>query len=440
MKPGRATPPLVVCLRTLAGMAEEIHDYRDRHSLLGYVQYSPRTSTPVIVCDCHIQRTPAAGSGVVSRSWGSCGVRGREAARPGLKATGRDPPGRAPFACWRSTYEVRRWTFPAFRHAVQTLSLTGRRWSPSRAGCSDGTSAPSTRRLWALRPSRATWLPKLGSLPHTSQRFDISILLERVAIGCRPPIAMSIEKGEVPLRKRWSTAWETRAGSARSVGESTTVACLMSIALSVFAGPVMSSILSGVKTTLIVATILLAAAGIAVCAVKIYRLRHEDQGRRLTWSLYGNELPAFTNPLLDQPTVPIWPVAPPQITPFSNTYSRPVGGDLTEPASSSRQTRIPRNPSSQERSRPANPQRGRGNGGNQKPRFIRKFVSVDPPLNRADATDAWESLHHRAPDPRKSVRYLSAKTGVHELYGWPSQEDVDQALQTARELNQKLGI
>jgi hypothetical protein len=42
---------------------------------------------------------------------------------------------------------------------------------------------PRTRRLWALRPSRATWLPKLGSLPHTSQRFDISILLERLHDG-----------------------------------------------------------------------------------------------------------------------------------------------------------------------------------------------------------------------------------------------------------------
>lgn len=32
-------------------------------------------------------------------------------------------------------------------------------------------------------------------------------------MACRPPIAMSIDReGRSPLRKRWSTAWETRAG------------------------------------------------------------------------------------------------------------------------------------------------------------------------------------------------------------------------------------
>jgi hypothetical protein len=113
-------------------------------------------------------------------------------------------------------YDVRRWTFPAFRHAVQTLSFTGRPSTVALTGWMFGRNNRaerlSTRRLWALRPSRATWLPKLGSLPHTSQRLDISIVLEKFAMACRPPIAMLIEKGEVPLRKRWSTAWETRAG------------------------------------------------------------------------------------------------------------------------------------------------------------------------------------------------------------------------------------
>jgi hypothetical protein len=81
-------------------------------------------------------------------------------------------------------YEARRWTFPAFRHAVQTLSLTGRPSTVAFTGWMFGRNIrverPSTRRRWALRPSRATWLPKLGSLPHTSQRLDISILLEKV--------------------------------------------------------------------------------------------------------------------------------------------------------------------------------------------------------------------------------------------------------------------
>jgi hypothetical protein len=80
-------------------------------------------------------------------------------------------------------YEVRRWTFPAFRHAVQTLSLTGRPSTVAFTGWMFGRNIraerPYTRRRWALRPSRATWLPKLGSLPHTSQRLDISILLEK---------------------------------------------------------------------------------------------------------------------------------------------------------------------------------------------------------------------------------------------------------------------
>jgi len=84
-------------------------------------------------------------------------------------------------------YEARRWTFPALRHAVQTLSFTGR---PSTVaftawmfGRNIRAERPSTRRFWALRPSRATWLPKRGSLPHTSQRFDISILLENLRDG-----------------------------------------------------------------------------------------------------------------------------------------------------------------------------------------------------------------------------------------------------------------
>jgi hypothetical protein len=124
--------------------------------------------------------------------------------------------GEGPVRVLAEYYRVRRWTFPAFRHAVQTLSFTGRPSTVAFTGWMFGRNIraerPSTRRLWALRPSRATWLPKLGSLPHTSQRFDISILLEKLAMACRPPIAMSIEKGEMPLRKRWSTAWETRAG------------------------------------------------------------------------------------------------------------------------------------------------------------------------------------------------------------------------------------
>jgi hypothetical protein len=128
-------------------------------------------------------------------------------------------------------YEVRRWTFPAFRHAVQTLSLTGLPSTVAFTGWMFGRNIraerPSTRRFRALRPSRATRLPKLGSLPHTSQRFDIGIPLEEFAIACRPPIAMSIGKGEVPLRKRWSTAWETRTGVSAQRREPTAVAYLM---------------------------------------------------------------------------------------------------------------------------------------------------------------------------------------------------------------------
>ena len=82
---------------------------------------------------------------------------------------------------------MRRWTFPAFRHAVQTLSRTGRPSTVAFTGWMFGRNIraerPSTRRLWALLPSRATWLPKLGSLPQISQRFDISILLERLRDG-----------------------------------------------------------------------------------------------------------------------------------------------------------------------------------------------------------------------------------------------------------------
>lgn len=78
-------------------------------------------------------------------------------------------------------YEVRRWTFPAFRHAVQTLSFTRRPSTIAFTGWMFGRNIlderPSTRRLWALRPSRATCLPKLGSLPHTSQRLDICLPL-----------------------------------------------------------------------------------------------------------------------------------------------------------------------------------------------------------------------------------------------------------------------
>jgi hypothetical protein len=70
---------------------------------------------------------------------------------------------------------------------VQTLSFTGRPSTVAFTGWMFGRNIraerPSTRRFWALRPSRATWLPKLGSLPHTSQRFDISILLEEVRDG-----------------------------------------------------------------------------------------------------------------------------------------------------------------------------------------------------------------------------------------------------------------
>src|SRR3954453_5238774 len=97
------------------------------------------------------------------------------------------PAGAGPVCVPAEYYEVRRWTFPAFRHAAQTLSLTGRPSTVALTGWMFGRNIraerPSTRRLWAWRPSRVTRLPKLGSLPHTSQRFDISVLLEKFAIA-----------------------------------------------------------------------------------------------------------------------------------------------------------------------------------------------------------------------------------------------------------------
>src|SRR3954471_2735458 len=138
---------------------------------------------------------PAVGSGAVSRSWWFEAL-DRTPALRSLKATPTGPVGAGPVGVRAEYYEVRRWTFPAFRHAVQTLSFTG--WPSTVAltgwmfGRNIRAERPSTRRLWALRPSRATRLPKLGCLPHRSQRFDISVLLEKLAMACRPPIAMSI--------------------------------------------------------------------------------------------------------------------------------------------------------------------------------------------------------------------------------------------------------